>query len=74
MIYRSISISGIEDITEGEVAEFMITADFAPQFDLTINLLSETLEAGSVNQTTNPFAVTLVTGELTKLSINSNDQ
>ena len=70
----TISISGIEDITEGEVAEFMITADFAPQFDLTINLLSETLEAGSVNQTANPFAVTLVTGEITKLSSNSNDQ
>ena len=62
----TISITKLTDITEGEVAEFRISADDVPNFDLTINLLSEWFGNERIAQPTNNFEVTLASGERTK--------
>ena len=70
----TIAITKVADIIEGEVAEFLIAAEFAPEFDLTINLLSERLGDDWVVQSNDPFTITLIGGESTKyVSIPTTD-
>ena len=65
--FPTISVTKVADVSEGDIAEFRVSADLEPQYDLTLNLISQWVGGVRIDNTINSHEVTLATGELSTL-------